>query len=60
MSGREFVINSVDLLYYSFHKISLKRVDSNINPSDRLINKKATIIPKKKKRKMMTNAFYLI
>ena len=60
MSGREFVFTSVDLLYYRFHKISLKRGDSYINPSDRLINKKSNNNSKKKKRKMMTNAFYLI
>ena len=45
MKGSDFVFNSVDLLYYHLHKISLKRDESYINPPKWLKNKVATINP---------------
>ena len=42
----EFVFNSVNLLYYKFHKLSLNRSGSYIDSSKWLKNKKATINPK--------------
>ena len=41
--GSNFVFESVDLLYYSLHKISLNRGGSNIKSPKRLQNKGATI-----------------
>ena len=46
MKGRDFVPNSVDLLYYHLHKISLKRGKSYVDSPKWLKNKKATINPK--------------
>ena len=46
MRGREFVFDSVDLLYYKLHKISLNRGGSYIDSPKWLKNKKATINPK--------------
>ena len=46
MRGSEFVFNSVDLLHYNLHKISLNRDGSNIDSPNWLKNKKATINPK--------------
>ena len=46
MKGSEFVFDSVDLLYYRLHKISLNRGGSYIDSSDWIKNKKATINPK--------------
>ena len=46
MRGSEFVYNSVDLLHYNFHKISLNRGGSYIDSPNWLKNKKATINPK--------------
>ena len=43
---RSDFFNSVDLLYYKFHKISLNRGGSYIVSPDWLKNKKATINPK--------------
>ena len=48
MEESNFIFNSVDLLYYKFHKISLNRGGSYINSPDRIKNKKATINPKNK------------
>ena len=42
----EFVFNSVNLLYYKFHKLSLNRGGSYIDSSKWLKNKKATISSK--------------
>ena len=42
----EFVFNSVNLLYYKFHKLSLNRGGSYIDSSKWLKNKKAIINPK--------------
>ena len=48
MKGSEFVFNSVDLLYYHLHEISLKRGESYIDSPEWLKNKGATINPKNK------------
>ena len=48
MGGSEFAFGSFDLLYYKLHKISLNRAGSNIDSSQWLENKKATIHPKNK------------
>ena len=48
MKGSEFIFESVDLLYYSLHKISLNRGRSYIDSPDWIKNKKATINPKNK------------
>ena len=45
MKGSQFVFESVDLLYYSLHKISLNRGGSYIDSPEWLKNKKATINP---------------
>ena len=47
MKGSEFVFDSVDLLYYKVHKISLNRGRSYIDSPKWLKNKKATIYQKK-------------
>ena len=46
MKGSEFIFDSVDLLYYKFHRISLNWGGSFIVFSNWLKNKKATINPK--------------
>ena len=43
MRESEFVFDSVYLLHYNLHKISLNRRRSHIDPSQWLKNKKATI-----------------
>ena len=43
MKGSEFVYDSVDLLYYKFHRIILNRGGSYIDSPKWLKNKKATI-----------------
>ena len=48
MKGSEFIFESVDLLYYSLHKISLNRGGSYIDSPDWLKSKRATINPKNK------------
>ena len=47
MKGSEFIFDSVDLLYYKVHKISLNRGRSYIDSPKWLKNKKATIYQKK-------------
>ena len=49
--GSDFVFESVDLLSYSFHKISLKRAKSYIKSPEWVINKRATVNPKNKDNK---------
>ena len=49
--GIDFVFENVDLLSYSFHKISLKRGKSQIKSPEWVINKRATINPKNKNDK---------
>ena len=46
--GSNFVFESVDLLYYSLHKISLNRGGSYIDSPSWLKNKRATINPQNK------------
>ena len=46
MRGSEFVFDSVDLLHYNLHKISLNRGGSYIDSPKWLKNKKATTNPK--------------
>ena len=45
------IFESVDLLSYTVHKISLRRVRSNIKSPEWVINKTATINPKNKDNK---------
>ena len=47
MRGSEFVFDSIDLLHYNLHKISLNRGGSYIDSPKWLKNKKATVNPKK-------------
>ena len=46
MKGSDFIFESVDLLYYHLHKISLKRGKSYIKSLEWLRNKEPTINPK--------------
>ena len=46
MRGSQFVFDSIDLLCYKLHKISLNRGGSYIDYPEWLKNKKATINPK--------------
>ena len=47
MEGRDFILDSVDLLYYQLEKTSLKRTGSSYIDSPKWMkNKKATINPK--------------
>ena len=46
MRGSEFIIDSVNALYYDLNKISLSRGGSHIDSPEWLKNKKATINPK--------------
>ena len=48
MKGSEFLFESVDLLYYILHKISLNRGGSYIDSPDWIKHKKATINPQNK------------
>ena len=48
MKGSDFVFDSVNLLLYKLHKISLNRGGSYIDSSEWLKNKKATLNPKNK------------
>ena len=47
-NGCGFIFESVDLLSYTFHKMSLKRGKSYIKSAEWVINKRATINPKNK------------
>ena len=49
MRGREFVYDSVAVLYYNLSKVSLSRGGRYIDPPKWLKNKKATINPQNKK-----------
>ena len=46
MRGSQFVFDSIDLLCYKLHKISLNRGGSYIDSPKWLKNKKATVNPK--------------
>ena len=48
MEGSDFVFESVDLLYYILHKISLNRGGSYIDSPDWIKHKKATLNPQNK------------
>ena len=50
-NGSGFVFESVDLLSYSVHKISLKRGKSYIKSPECVLNKRAIINPKNKDNK---------
>ena len=54
--GSNFVFESVDLLYYSLHKISLNRGGSYIDSPDWIKHKKATINPKSKDNKCLRDS----
>ena len=46
MRGSDFIFNSVQLMYYKFHKINFSRRGSYIYSPDWIKKKKATINPK--------------
>ena len=48
--GSKFIPESVELSYYYLQKINIRRTESYIMSPDWLVNKKATINPKKWKR----------
>ena len=56
MKDSNFVFESVDLLYYSLHKITLKRGGSYIKSPEWLKNKGATINPKSTDNKCFRDA----
>ena len=56
MRGSEFVFDSVDLLYYNLHKISLNGDGSYIDSPKWLKKKKATINPKNNDDKCFQHA----
>ena len=47
--GSEFIPDSVELLYYHFQRIDIRRAESYIMSPDWIASKKATINPKMKK-----------
>ena len=47
--GSEFIPDSVELLYYNFQRIDIKRAESYIMSSDWMASKKVTINPKNEK-----------
>ena len=49
--GSDFILESVDLLSYSVHKIGLKKRKSYIKSPEWVLNKRATINPKNKDNK---------
>ena len=53
MKGIEFIFDSVDLLYYKPHRISLNRRGSYIDSPEWLKNKKPTINPKNNEDKCL-------
>ena len=48
MKGNDFVFDSVQLMYYTCHKVNFKRGVSYIDSPDWIKKKKATINPKNK------------
>ena len=48
--GSEFIPDSVELLYYHFQRIDIRRAESYIISPDWIASKKATINPKNGKR----------
>ena len=47
--GSEFIPESVELLYYHFQKIDIRRAESHIMSPNWIVNKKATINSKNEK-----------
>ena len=47
--GSEFIPGSVELLYYHFQRIDIRRAESYIMSPDWILSKKATINPKNEK-----------
>ena len=47
--GSDFIPESVELLYYYFRKINIRRAESYIMSPDWIVNKKVTINPKNKR-----------
>ena len=47
--GSEFIPDSVELLYYHFQRIDIRRAESYIMSPDWIASKKATINPKNEK-----------
>ena len=45
--GSEFIPESVELLYYNFQKIDIRRAESYIMSPDWIVNKKSNNKPKK-------------
>ena len=60
MKDSNFVFESVDLLYYSLHKITLKRGGSYIKSPEWVRNKKATINPKSTDNKCFRDAIMAV
>ena len=58
--GSNFIFESVDLLDYLLHKISLKRGNSYIKSPNWLINKRATINPQNNHDKCFLNAITVV
>ena len=54
--GSNFVFESVNLLHYSLHRISLNRGGSYIDSSNWIKHKKATINPKSKDNKCLRDS----
>ena len=46
MRGKDFIFDSVQLMYYKCHKVNFKRGGSYADSADLIKNKKATISPK--------------
>ena len=51
MRGRDFIFDSVQLMYHKCHKVNFKRGGSYIESPDWIKNKKATINPKNEDNK---------
>ena len=47
--GSEFIPNSVELLYYHFQRIDIRKAESYIMSPDWIVSKNATINPKHEK-----------
>ena len=47
MKGSDFIFDSVQLMYYKFHKVNFKRDGLYIDSLDRIKKKKTTRNPKK-------------
>ena len=59
MSVKVNVFDSVNLLHYKYHKISLNRGGSNIDFPKQLKNKKSTIYPKNNDGKCFQYAIWV-